>query len=320
LLLLTMKTISKVYVRLMMALLPFLFLPLIVDSFGFGKMWILGSLVIIGILLWIVAGVVQKTNFKIYWSPVMVATVLWAIWSMVSFFYMPVGLRMKTLTSTSGLAYVLVIVGLVFLWTQNNEDGEGEKQLQWLTVSGLIVAATSLVVFLIPQAKLPILLPKDNPMLAIDQNWSLMGGVMGELALLLTLAGMWMKKMAIKMKGKESYVGAAIVSSLLVLVVFLDAFRMVKTGWGFLDWKNSWIVAVESLKQNPIFGVGIGNFSEAFYWWRGVGFNQSPKLGIGIFDFGKLVDSNMDGNWLSGIGTGDSLGVANCKSSGNQVK
>lgn len=274
-----MNTVNKIYVRLITALLPFLFLPLIVDSFGFGKMWIMGVLVMIGVLLWIVEGVMKKTGFKIYWTPVMTMLFLTLIWAIVTFFYMPIGAKMRTLVSTTGLGYLLVLVGMVFLWTQNNEEGETEVQLNWLTVSGLVVAITSLIVFLIPVAKLPILIPKDNPMLAIDQNWSLLGSVLSELVLLLVLVVMWLKRMLNTLKNKGNYVVSALILSVLVLVSLLDIFRIVKAGWYFLDWTNGWIIAVESLKQKPIFGVGIGNFVEAFYWWRGVGFNMTPNWG-----------------------------------------
>jgi Tfp pilus assembly protein PilF len=287
-----MKTIFKIYVRLVTALLPFLFLPLIIDSFGFGKMWILGVLLMIGLLLWIVGGIINRDEFKIYWTPTLLMVFLWLVWAVVSFVKMPVGLQMRTLISTTGLTSVLLLFGMVFLWTQTSDEAEANEQLKWLTASGLVVAVTSLIVFLIPTSKLPILLPKTNPMLAIDQNWSLMGSLLGEFMFLLILAAMWIKKMVLKMKEKENYIASAVILAVVVLVVFLDGFRIIKSGWGFLDWKNSWIIAVESLKQNPIFGVGIGNFVEAFYWWRGVGFNASPNW-ASVY--------SISGNWLTQV-------------------
>lgn len=289
-----MKTILKIYVRLITALLPFLFLPLVIDSFGFGKMWILGSLVMVGLLLWAIGGVAKRNDIKIYWSPVLLTLFLWAIWTVVSYFYLPIGLKFKNLLSTSGMAPILILLGMVFLWVQNDDEGEGNKQLLWLTVSGLIVAIVSLVVFLIPIAKMPILWPKDNPILAIDQNWSLMGGVMGELVFLSILAGLWIKNLVVKLKGKENYIGAAIICSGLILIVFLDIFKIVKGGYGYLNWGTSWIIAVESLKQNPIFGVGIGNFVEAFYWWRGVGYNQGASW-ASVYQ--------ISGNWITQVWT-----------------
>jgi len=277
-----MKTFNKIYVRLITALLPLLFLPLIIDGLGFGKLVIAGVLVMLGILLWIVGGVMRRNEFKIYWTPVLSMAFLWAIWAAVSYFYMPLGVRMRTLMSTSGLGYILVVVGMMFLWVQNSDEGEGEQQLKWLTVSGLLVAVASLVVFLIPTSKLPILIPKDNPMLAIDQNWSLVGGILSELIFLIVLAVVWLKKMIGKMQNKENYIWSAIILGVLVLVSFLDIFRVIKSGWGYLDWGNSWIIAVESLKQYPknIFGVGIGNFMEGFYWWRGIGFNTGANWSV----------------------------------------
>lgn len=294
-----MKTVSKIYGRLMMALLPFLFLPLIVDSFGLGKLWIFSVLMVLGLLLWIIGGVVKKESLKIYWSPVMVAFLLWTIWTVVSFVYMPLGLKMRTLMSVTGLVTSIVIMGMLFLWTQNSDSEEKDKQLGWVTVSGLLVAIVSLVVFLIPAAKFPILWPKSDPMLIVDANWSLLGGIMSEMFFLLVLAGMWIEKLVVKMKNGQSqndisYIGEALVLSLLVLVVFLDGFRLFKGGFGYLDWRSSWIIAVESLKQNPIFGVGMGNFVEGFYWWRGALYNQNQNWS-GIY--------SISGNWFTQIWT-----------------
>ena len=208
-----MKLINKIYVRLITALLPFLFFPLIVDSFGFGKLWVMGALVMLGLLMWTITGVTKKNSLRVRWSPILTGVLLWTIWSIVSYFYMPVGLKMKSLLSVGGIGSVLVILGMVFLWTQNSNEEEDTKQLNWLTVSGVLVAITSLVIFLIPQSKLPILLPKSNPMLAIDQNWSLVGSVLSEMVFLLVLAGVWVKNMVSKIKDKQDYIMSAILVS-----------------------------------------------------------------------------------------------------------
>ena len=64
--------------------------------------------------------------------------------------------------------------------------------------------------------------------------------------------------------------GATVFFSLLFL---LDMYRIFKSGWTFLDLKSAWVIAVETFKIYPIFGIGIGNFLEAFNSYRPASFN-----------------------------------------------
>lgn len=61
--------------------------------------------------------------------------------------------------------------------------------------------------------------------------------------------------------------------SLLALVLLLDVYRMNKIGWTRLDNNSGWVIAAESFKNSPVWGVGIGNFTNAFGLWRPASYN-----------------------------------------------
>jgi tetratricopeptide (TPR) repeat protein len=62
----------------------------------------------------------------------------------------------------------------------------------------------------------------------------------------------------------------------LMLVLFLDIYRIIKVGWVALDGNSAWAIAVETFKRMPIWGIGIGNFWEAFNSFRPNSYNLTP--------------------------------------------
>ena len=171
------------------------------------------------------------------------------------------------------MGMVLGVAGGAFLWLQTVEKSEEDKALKYLTVAGIVVALISLVIF--DSDKIADNFPSNNPLISISSGGAWRRGN-GELWLLVVLVWAWGQKIWIKVKGRERYIGEAVVASFLVLVTLLDLYKLTKTGLGMLDWRSSWMVAVEALKQKPLMGAGIGNFMEAFYWWRPALFNLSP--------------------------------------------
>jgi len=270
-----MKTILKIYSRFLLAIVPIMFLPIVIDGFGFGKNWLMVIAVALGLLIWGTGLILDKDRQKINWSPTMSWLLVWLLIASFSFFLGLVGVRIRTATNVSGWGTILGMVGATFLWLQTAEKGEEDRALKYLSVVAIIVALVSLVVFLIPTKKLPINFPTNNPLISITSRWSLVGESMGELWLLVVVVWAWGQKLWIKIKSREKYIGEAVVIGFLLVVTLLDLYKLFKTGWGALDLRSSWMIAVEALKQKPLTGSGVGNFLEAFYWWRPVQFNSS---------------------------------------------
>ena len=82
-----MKAILKIYSRLLLALMPVIFLPVVINGFGFGKNWFLVVAVALGLLIWGVGLVLDKDKPKINWSPVMGWLAVWLVWATISFFW-----------------------------------------------------------------------------------------------------------------------------------------------------------------------------------------------------------------------------------------
>lgn len=270
-----MTKILKTYLKVWLFLLPIFFLPVVVDGFGFGKNWLMFLVMLLGLIIWAVGMVVKKDNKIILnkgWSWMFWLT----IWATIFWYFGEVGVRMRTFMGVPGLAMWWSMVIWSFLWLQVADERNKDEE-KWLMVSGLITAVSSLVVFLLPASKMPISWPKQNPLINITSDWSLVGSVLGEIWLLMVLAVVWTKKLLEKIKNREGYIGQMSVTAILVLVLFLDIFKTVRAGWGYLDLNSSWTIASESLKNRPLQGVGVGNFLEAFNRWRPMSFNMTKN-------------------------------------------
>lgn len=272
------STINKYYMRVVFLLFPIAFVPIVVDGFGFGKSLALMVMTGLALILWMVKLLtgeekVIKTN-KLFWL-----FLIFAVWNVVSFVRLGIGLRMQSLMSPMGFGTVMSLFVLFFVWLQNNEKGETEKQFLFLTISGLIVGIISLIVFMLPAGKLPVLIPKTNPLISIGTNWSFVGTLLAEAVLLAFLVFGWVRKLLAKMKAKVEvmvYLTDAVAVIFFSLLFLLDIYRISKTGLGILDGNSAWIIAVETFKRSPIFGVGIGNFIEAFNLFRPASYNLTP--------------------------------------------
>jgi len=64
------------------------------------------------------------------------------------------------------------------------------------------------------------------------------------------------RKLFDKVKSREGYIRELVMAAIVVLVLFLDIFRMARMGWNYLDMNSSWTIATESLKNKALTGVG----------------------------------------------------------------
>lgn len=264
----------------MMMVLPISFLPLVVDSFGLGRNWILMSGGILGLVLLVVTLLTEKekqirTNV-ILWLMIALVTFGWVQWGM----RLVPGVKMRSVVDFGGVGTLSAWLVWLFLWLQTEDDRDA--QVKWLTVAGVIAGLASLGLFLFPASKLPIVWPKDSPLVNISTNWSITGSLINEVILMVFLVSEWVKRLVIKLKKEEVYLLEAMVTSLLSLVTLLDAFRLFREGWVNLDGGMSWLIAAEAFKRSPIWGVGIGNFVEAFWQWRPVTYNLTKYWSNGF--------------------------------------
>jgi len=269
-----MKKAFNIYVRVFSFLVPIFFLPILNNSFGLAKNSLLLLSGMIGLLLWVLSRIVEKRD-SIKVNGVFGLVILGLIWSTISYLRLSVGARAMSLVYPVGFGSVLGIFAWLFLWIQAGSKEEREKQFVWMSVAGIVVALSSLVTFLIPESKLPLLIPKENPLISISQGWSLTGSLIAEIVFLSFLVISWVKKLMEKIK-EGDYVINAVVSGVFVLALGVSIYKVVDLGWSILDYTSSWVIAAETFKRSAIFGVGLGNYSQAFSLFRPESFNLTP--------------------------------------------
>lgn len=272
-----MTKVLKIYTRIILLVLPFFFLPIIYDVFGLGKSGFLLLSGVLGMVLWVVSLLTDKTA-TVKYSKWLWWVLILLVWSVVSFFRMTAGGQARSIASSLGIGNFMGLVMWFFLWLQVRSKEELKKQFDFLSISAVIVGLTSLVAFMIPASKLPFLWPKETPLISITEGWSITGSMLAEVIFFLFLSVEWVKKLVLKLKEKSEF-GEYFTESLAViffgLIMFLDIYKLVKIGWVYVNGTTAWVVAAETLKNNPIFGVGLGNFVEAFSRFRPVSFNMT---------------------------------------------
>ena len=271
-----MKDVLKLYVRVFMFLFPIVFLPISVDPFGTGKNLIIIAMGILGVLLWTISLLTNKDEgFRS--NKVLLFMLVLTIWSWIGWWREVPGVRMRSLVSIGGVGTITGLLAWFFLWLQVTDKAEEKKQINCITAAGILTTITSIVVFLIPSSKMPIVWPKDTMLLSLNSAWSLTGSLVNEGVLLVFLVAVWGKRLLEKLRSTNSddYMNEAVITALLTLALFLDCFRMFKTGWVNLDGTSGWIIAVEAFKRSPFFGIGPGNFLEAFNSYRPISFNAT---------------------------------------------
>lgn len=266
-------------------LLPLFFIPQIYSAFGLAKS---GLLLIgggFGLILWLV-GILKDKDETIKWNKLLTWSLILVVLMGVSFVIMGPGVRARSMVTQSGFGTFLGLLMWLFLWVQIDDKKEREIQFKWLSISSIVVAVGSLVAFMIPVSKLPLNLPKTNPIISIGQGWSVTGSLLAEAVLMVLMVFEWLKRLLAKLKGREElnqYLMAAVGVVFFGLILFLDIYKIVKLGWGYLDLRTSWVIAVESLKNSPLFGVGVGNFYQAFLTFKPVSFNLTNLWSL-VFD------------------------------------
>lgn len=270
-----MNKALSTYLKICLFLLPILYLPVSVDMINFGKGWFFLVSAIVGLFVWLIASFIKKDEFVIRSSKAWWWMFLLTVWAGIWWWMMLPGVRMRSFTGIPGMGVLLGTTIWSFLWLQlRKQDYESEEN--WLTAGVLLSAVASLVVFLIPTSRMPLVWPQNNPFISLNTGWTLMGSLWSEFWLFLLVTIIWIRRLFVRQKNKQNYSGEIVVSAVMVLSISLNIFRLIQNKLSFLDWNSGWIIAVESLKNRALQGVGIGNYLEAFSRWRPESFNATP--------------------------------------------
>ena len=274
--------VLKWYSRAVLFVAPLFFLPLVNDAYGIGKMWFLLASFVLGLLIWVGESFL-KGEFRIKAGR-------WWVWGLVilglalaSWWRMPLGGQSWGMLSPLGLGLLVSLWGWLFLWVQIGDREGGVKSLTW---SGILALVLSLVLFLWPEAKLPLIWPSaENPWFVLRADWSPTGSVLNISWWFILLSVLWWGKVKKTLKEGSGANSALVFLGVMLLGVALSVYRLWQIKLVLLDIFSAWAIAVETFKRQPFLGVGPGNFLTAFNLFRPVEFN------VGAAWAGKFMGS-----------------------------
>ncbi len=272
-----MKKLFNLYIKINLVLFPLFFLPIVSGSFSFGKNWFLFISSLVGLVFWLIDFLSQKNQAKINFGRGFGFFIVFLLWLTVSYFRLSPSLKSTTLSDPGGFGTFMSLFIWYFLWLQSEPKKSWSSNFLFLTIAGIVMSLTSLLVFIMPDSSFPLVLTQDNPLLVIDKNWSFVGSILVEAVFLLFLAienGRLMAKSS--QKGSKSFILGLFKLSIISFGTILSIYRLFKIGWPGLDYVTGWLVTADTFKNSPIFGVGIGNFLRAFDLFRPFSYNTTP--------------------------------------------
>jgi len=254
-------------------LIPLFFLPLTAEFYNFNKNYLLWLAVVVGFLLWGIK-IVREQKVEIKSSPFLLPLFFWIIAGVLSTIFSSPN-KIEALLFPNGLG---TLIGLfLFYFLILNLAEEKEKIFWALSVSATVLALLTVYQFFGLGEKI---IPPSSPLaFARAKTWTPAGNLLAVLSLTLAVLPplfLWLFKNL-----KKNPLKSAVVILLILILLAgngLAVYQMLPgkpADLTILPYSSSWAIAVETLKQKPLFGVGPANFISAFNRFRPVSFNQT---------------------------------------------
>lgn len=260
---------EKYILYLTVFLVPLVILPIFPDPFGIPKLIVLafgvGLAIIIKALQTFVKGSLE-ISIGSYDFPVIL---IGAAYTLSAILRTPNKMEAFFLPGTT-----TVILAGVLLYLLINQLKEIDKKGLRLVVffSGVILSLVSLLAASGILAKIPQL-----PVYMKNSNFNLLGGT---LPTSLFLASLLPLGLGITLSEKETVkkiflaVSVAVVTLGLAISIF-NSLPGKPTSPNLADFTTSWAIAVDTLKESPLWGIGPGNYLTAFNRFRPLSYNQT---------------------------------------------
>lgn len=177
-----------------------------------------------------------------------------------------------------GTATVLIAGILLYILLNQSLSGEGKKKVAIAVfLSGTLAALTSLLSVSGILGKIGFL-----PAYAKDPAFSVMGGT---LPLAIFLCSILPLGISLVLVEKESVkkIFYAVSLAVIGLSLVLTVYKMLPgkpSAPALSDFNTSWAVAVEALKESPLFGVGPGNYLTAFSRFKPLSYNATKYWAV----------------------------------------
>lgn len=203
---------------------------------------------------------------------------LWLIvlLGIVSWFMADTGIKYRSIIEVNPWISLLSLLIFFFIYIQTKLPDQKVLLIKILSYSATILVLISVVLFIVPDSRFPLKIVSDFLVIP-DRQWSPIGSSLELLIFLLPLTVYWFIKLA---KNTTSS-GNKKISFLPVLFLFIFIIGIGLNGYEYfkskpivLDYYSSWYIATESLKRNPLFGVGPNNYMTAYTLYRPIETNQ----------------------------------------------
>lgn len=170
-----------------------------------------------------------------------------------------------------GTATIIVGGALLYFFVNNLEEKNKRQLKSFLVLGGVISAVVSLFATAGILNSLGIL-----PQGARGQSFSLMGGTLASFVYLIALIPISIGEVITqKDMARKAFFGVAGVLLVFgIILSALDVFSSTEVSTQLPGFQPSWVVAVDSLKEKPLFGVGAGNYLTAYNRFRPIAENQ----------------------------------------------
>jgi tetratricopeptide (TPR) repeat protein len=272
-----MNKVIKAQLYLIIFLLPLLFFPLTSDYFDFPKNLFLVSAVIITFLTWLLKMIFEKkVSFKRSFFDLPILLLVAA--SVASTLLAPIN-KFEAFLFPTGPSTLIALGFLYFLITNHLEKQDKKMVMHSLIASAIVLALLSLAsgLGLFAQANFFPLLK--------EKTFTPAGNYFG-LTVFLAISLVWLALITYRELTKPS--GNALVGLIHALFLFIIGAGLVNAGYTlfnvikpvFLPVFAGWSIAIDTLKNFPLFGVGAQNFSLAFYQYRPLSYNATALWNV----------------------------------------
>lgn len=267
------KILDKIIVwgiAILAFVVPLFFLPLTTDFYDFNKNLFLILITLLLLMLWIFKLAVSP-QIKLVKTPLDVPMIFFGLAFGLSTIFASAN-KIEALLDPGATGTIIALVLLYFIIT-NNLAKEGINLIKKALIgSGLAISLIAIFQFTgltetitqIAWLKSRTWTPAGAPMIVIMF-----------LAIILPLIIAPFVKNFVK-TANPAAVGRIFGTGLVALLVLVGLILTIFQAFPLiiLPYQTSWQIAVESFKQNPLFGVGPQNFITAFNRFRTIGFNS----------------------------------------------
>ncbi len=263
-----LELIEKYILYTGLFLLPLLFLPFFESIFETSKLAVSLLIAILLLIIKVIKSVMRKSlefNSSKFDLPVLIFMIVFLI---SGIFASPNRVDPFVFPGTATFA---ILAGLYYFFVNQLSKKDKDNIIFVILGSGFVVAVMQITAFvglnkMIPQLpefmKSPIFTPFGNILSSI---------------LFLTALMPFLVEKVVNKKEIMDRILAGIVSLVFMISIASSVYLILPnkdTSVSILDYKTGWSIAIDSLKTTPLFGVGPGNYGQAFTKFKPVAFNE----------------------------------------------